>query len=174
MADWFRKQVFKAKLSTMKLDRKYITPFISVVFLAVGLSGFLMLFHLFDGYTEVVHECLSVFFIVCAVFHIILNWKALRIHFKKGVFIPSFLAVLTISISLVILEMKNPPVDLIIINKVIKAPIADAFKVLGVDYQEASKRLEAAGITISGAKTLEEIWISNGSDPEEVIDLITE
>lgn len=37
----------------MKLDRKYITPFISVVFLVAGVSGILMLFHLFDGYTVI-------------------------------------------------------------------------------------------------------------------------
>lgn len=70
----------------MNLNRNYITPFISLVFLVVGLSGLLMFFHLFDGYTEVVHELLGVFFVICAMFHIILNWKALKIHFKRGVF----------------------------------------------------------------------------------------
>ena len=75
------------KPDIMKLNRNYITPFISLVFLVVGLSGLLMFFHLFDGYTEVVHEYLGVFFVICAIFHIILNWKALKIHFKRGVFI---------------------------------------------------------------------------------------
>ncbi|MFD2886740.1 DUF4405 domain-containing protein [Chitinophaga cymbidii] len=158
----------------MKLDRKYITPFISVVFLAVGVSGILMFFHLFDGYTEVVHECLGLFFVVCAVFHIILNWKALKIHFKKGVFIPSLLGVLTISVTLIIVEIMNPPVDITIINKVIKAPINDAFKALDVDYSAASGRLKANGISIEKAMTIEDIWINNNADPEKVIDLITE
>src|SRR5690606_32501774 len=137
----------------MKLNRNYITPFISLVFLVVGLSGLLMLFHLFDGYTEIVHEILGVFFIICAIFHIILNWKALRIHFKKGVFIPALLGVLIISVMLIISERMYPPVDIIIINRMIKAPINDAFKALDVDYSEASKRLETNGISIEGATT---------------------
>lgn len=157
----------------MKLSRNYVTPFISLVFLVVGLSGVLMFFHLFDGYTEVVHECLGVFFVVCAIFHIILNWKALRIHFRKGVFIPALAGVLAISVTLIIFEIMYPPVDIIIINKIIKAPIDDAFKALEIEYSEASQRLEDNGISIEKATTIEEIWINNGADPEKVIDLIT-
>lgn len=158
----------------MKLNRNYITPFISLVFLVVGLSGLLMFFHLFDGYTEVVHEYLGVFFVVCAVFHIILNWKALKIHFKRGVFIPALLGVLAISVTLVVGESLYPPVDITIINKIVKAPINDAFKALEVDYSEAHKRLETNGISIEGATTIEAIWINNNSDPEKIIDLIME
>ena len=156
----------------MKLNRNYITPFISLVFLVVGLSGLLMFFHLFDGYTEVVHEYLGVFFVVCAVFHIILNWKALKIHFKRGVFIPALLGVLAISVTLIVGESIYPPVDTIIINKIVKAPINDAFKALEVDYSEAYKRLKTNGISIEGATTIEAIWINNNADPEKVIDLI--
>lgn len=158
----------------MKLNRNYVTPFISLVFLVVGLSGLLMFFHLFDGYTEVVHEYLGVFFVVCAVFHIILNWKALKIHFKRGVFMPALLGVLAISVTLIVGESIYPPVDTIIINKIVKAPINDAFKALEVDYSQAYKRLETNGISIEGATTIEAIWINNNADPEKVIDLIME
>lgn len=156
----------------MKLNRNYITPFISLVFLVVGLSGLLMFFHLFDGYTEVVHEYLGVFLVICAIFHIILNWKVLKIHFKRGVFIPALLGVLAISVTLIVGESIYPPVDTIIINKIVKAPINDAFKALEVDYSEAYKRLETNGISIEGATTIEAIWINNNADPEKVIDLI--
>jgi hypothetical protein len=157
----------------MKLSRNYITPFISLVFLVVGFSGLLMLFHLFDGYTEVIHECLGTFFVICAIFHIILNWQALKIHFKKGVFLPVLLGILTISIVLIILERMHPPVDMIIINRVMKAPIDDAFKALEVDYFEASERLKLNGISIDNANTIEDVWVNNNADPEKVIDLIT-
>jgi hypothetical protein len=158
----------------MKLNRDYVTPFISLVFLIVGLSGVLMFFHLFDGYTEVAHELLGIFFIVCAIFHIILNWKGLRLHFKKRVFIPAALGVLTVSILFIVLERMSLPVDIVIIDKIIKAPISDAFKALDINYVEASKKLEMKGISIDGATTIEDIWIKNGSSPEEVIDLIME
>ncbi len=158
----------------MKLNRNYITPFISLVFLVVGISGLLMLFHLFDGYTEVVHEILGMFFIICAIFHVIVNWKALKIHFKKGVFVPALLGVLTISFILIISERMYPPVDLIIFNKMINAPINDAFKTLDINYEKASEKLKEKGIFIEDATTIEEIWINNNTDPEEVIDLIME
>ena len=158
----------------MKLNRNYVTPFISLIFLVVGISGLLMFFHLFDGYTEVVHEYLGVTFVACAIFHIILNWRGLKSHFGKKVFIPALLGVLTTSAILIVLEKMNPPVDMIIINKIIKAPIADVFKVLEIDYSEASKRLETKNIVIGNSKTLEDIWINNESDPEVVIDLLME
>lgn len=158
----------------MKLNRNFVTPFISLAFLAVGLSGILMFFHWLDGFTEVVHETLGLFFIICAIFHIILNWKALRIHFKKGVFIPALLSVLIVSGFLVVAETIYPPVDLVVINKIIRAPIRDAFKVLDANYEEASKRLKNKGILIGEACTIGEIWIKNNADPEEVIDLIME
>ncbi|HEY8401666.1 MAG TPA: DUF4405 domain-containing protein [Cytophagaceae bacterium] len=158
----------------MKLNRDYITPFISLTFLVVGLSGLLMFFHLFDGYTEVVHEYLGMFFFICAVFHIIVNWKALRNHFKKGVFIPALLAILAVSLIFIVGESMYPPIDLTIINKIVKAPISDAFKALEVDYFIVSERLESNGISIDGATTIEAIWVNNNVDPEKVIDLILE
>src|SRR5690606_940087 len=118
----------------MKLNRNYITPFISLVFLVVGISGLLMFFHLFDGYTEVVHEILGLLFMVCAIFHIILNWKALKIHFKKGVFLPALLGVLTISAILIVSERIYPPVDLQMMDRMVKAPIGDAFRTLNINY----------------------------------------
>src|SRR5690606_32566268 len=139
----------------MKLNRNYITPFISLVFLVVGISGILMFFHVFDGYTEVVHEILGMFFIICAIFHIILNWKPLKIHFKRGVFMPALIAVVVLSVILIVGESMYPPVDTTIINKIIKAPINDAFKALEVDYFEASKRLQTNGIAIDEATTIE-------------------
>ncbi|QQD13434.1 DUF4405 domain-containing protein [Sphingobacterium sp. UDSM-2020] len=158
----------------MKLHRNYITPFISLVFLVVGISGLLMFFHLFDGYTEVVHEILGLFFIICAIFHIILNWKALRIHFKKGFFFPALLGVLALSVTLIISERISPPVDLIIFNKMVKAPINDAFRALDVNYEKASEKLKENGLSIEEATTIEDIWINNDSNPEKVIDLLME
>lgn len=158
----------------MKLNRNYVTPFISLVFLVVGLSGVLMFFHLFDGYTEVVHEFLGVFFVVCAVFHIILNWKALKIHFKKAVFLPALLGVITITSLLVVIERLYPPVDLQIMNRIVKAPVRDAFKALNINYDEANIKLKARGIGIENAQSLEDLWKLNNADAEVIIDLLLE
>jgi amino acid transporter len=158
----------------MKLNRNYITPFITLVFLVVAISGLLMFFHLFDGYTEVVHEFLGIGFVTVAVFHIIVNWKPLSSHFKKKVFLPTAIAVLLISLTFIVAEKINQPVDMILIKKIVKAPLPDAFKALGINYTKAAKALENKGIPIGNAKTMEEIWISNKVSPEDVIVAITE
>lgn len=158
----------------MKLNRNYVTPFISLIFFVLGISGMLMFFHLFDDYTEVVHEFFGLFFFICAIFHIILNWKALKIHFKKGVFIPAALALAVISILFIIEQQSSPKVDTILLERISKAPIDDAFKALQVDSLKAVTRLKANGISIEGAETLEDIWTNNEANIIEVIDLITD
>lgn len=158
----------------MKLNRNYITPFISLIFFVVALTGVLMFFHFFDGYTEVAHECLGIVFVVCAACHIILNWKALKTHFMKGVFIPAAVGMTVVSAVFVIFERLYLPVDIVLFNRIIKAPIEEAFKALEVDYSQAADRLHRQGISIQEAKSIQDIWERNGADPEEVIDLIME
>ena len=158
----------------MKLNRNYITPFVSLIFFVVALTGVLMFFHLFDSYTEVAHECLGIVFVVCAACHIIINWKGLKTHFMKGVFIPAAVVITVISVVFVIFERLYLPVDIVLFNRIIKAPIEEAFKALEVNYSHATERLKQQGISIHGAKTIEDIWKINDADPEEVIDLIME
>ena len=156
----------------MKLNRKYITPLIALVFIVVALTGILMFFHVFDGYTEVVHEFLGISFVGCAIFHVIANWPSLKTHFGKNVFIPAAIIVSALSITIVTLERINVPIDIVLIEKMAAAPIADSFKVLKVDYADASLALEKNGIVIGNAKTLKDIWVNNNVSPEDVIDTI--
>jgi len=158
----------------MKLSRSFITPLITIIFLVVALSGLLMFFHIFDGYTEVVHEILSVIFVVFSVLHVILNWKALKIHFKKRVFILSTIVVAVISILLVIQQQKSPKFDTILIERITNAPIEDVLKVLQVDSIVVVKRLEENGISFIEGASMEEIWINNKVSPKKLFDLIIE
>lgn len=158
----------------MKLSRSYITPLITIVFFVVALSGLLMFFHIFDGYTEVVHEILGVIFVVFSVLHVILNWKALKIHFKKRVFILSTIVVAVISILLVIQQQKSPKFDTILIERITNAPIEDVLKVLQVDSIVVVKRLEENGISFIEGASMEEIRINNKVSPKKLFDLIIE
>ncbi|NLT67317.1 MAG: DUF4405 domain-containing protein [Acidobacteria bacterium] len=158
----------------MSLDRNYVTPLTFVLFLVLAITGILMFFHLFDGYTEVVHELMGLGFVVVATAHTILNWKALRRHFRKRVFAFTTVVVLLLSIGFVILERTNMPLDMVLMNKVVKAPLTDALRVLDVDLAQASEKLKRNGIFIEDARTLEDIWIKNGADPERILHLIME
>lgn len=156
----------------MKLNRNFVTPFVACVFIVVALSGILMFFHLFDGYTEVMHECLGIVFSVFAIMHIIINWKGLSSHFRKGVFITAGIVVATVSLGFVTLEKMFPPIDIVVMQKLVKAPISDSFKFLEIDYKEASEALGSHGIKIDNAKTIEDIWIKNKTAPEEVLEIL--
>ena len=158
----------------MKLSRSFISPLITIIFLVVALSGLLIFFHIFDGYTEVVHEILGVVFVVFSVLHVILNWKALKIHFKKRVFILSTIVVAVISILLVIQQQKSPKFDTILIERITNAPIEDVLKVLQVDSIVVVKRLEENGISFIEGASMEEIWINNKVSPKKLFDLIIE
>src|SRR5690606_28169091 len=147
----------------MKPNRNYVTPFISLLFVVVGISGLLMFFHLFDGYTEVVHEVLGLFFLICAVFHILLNWKALKIHFKKAVFLPALFGIITISTILVVTERMYPPVDLQMMNRIVEAPLNDAFKALNINYEEATTKLKAKGISVENLQSFGDLWKKNNA-----------
>lgn len=133
-----------------------------------------MFFHLFDGYTEVVHEVLGLFFLICAVFHILLNWKALKIHFKKAVFLPALFGIITISTILVVTERMYPPVDLQMMNRIVEAPLNDAFKALNINYEEATTKLKAKGISVENLQSFGDLWKKNNADAEEIIDLLLE
>ena len=133
-----------------------------------------MFFHIFDGYTEVVHEILGVIFVVLLVLHVILNWKALKIYFKKRVFILSTIVVAVISILLVIQQQKSPKFDTILIERITNAPIEDVLKVLRVDSIVVVKRLEENGISFIEGASMEEIWINNKVSPKKLFDLIIE
>lgn len=156
----------------MKPNRKYVTPFIALIFVIVAISGICMFFHVFDGYTEVLHELLGISFVGFAVMHVIVNWSSLKNHFGKNVFLPAAISVLVIAAAIVALEQKSPPVDIVLIGKLVRAPIRDAFKVLNVDYAAASEALQANGMAIGEAKSLEEVWINNDASPEDVINIL--
>lgn len=156
----------------MKLNRKHVTPFISLLFVVLAITGIFMLFHLFDGYTEVAHEIIGIGFVLAAILHITLNWKGLKVHFMKQVFMPATIAVTALTLTFVYLERKQLPLDIVIVDKTFKAPLKESCKILNIDYLIAIKKLEEKGYKISDIKTLEDIWKKNKTDPQEVIELL--
>ena len=158
----------------MKLNRKYITPLITLTFVITGISGIMMFLHIMDGYTEVLHEFMGLFLVILSILHIIVNWEMLKKHFKKKIFWVTILVSPIISALFVVQQQANPKVDTIIMERIVKSPIPHLFNALQVDSLETVKRLEDYGVSLEGAKILEDLWINNDVRPEKVIDLITE
>lgn len=158
----------------MKLKRNVITPYLTFLFIVVGLSGILMLFHILDDYTKIVHELLGTVFVLFSIFHVMINWKSLKTHFKSKVFIVSGIVVLLFSICFVVLAKIHVDHEGIMIEKLVAAPITESFSVLDLDYNEVEKILKENNITIGESKTIKEIGLNNEKSPKEIIELIIE
>ncbi|WP_437940152.1 DUF4405 domain-containing protein [Sorangium sp. So ce341] len=157
---------------SMKLNRTFVTPFLAFIFVSVGFSGVLMFFHLADGFTEVLHEVLGLTFVLFAFLHVAINWKSMKSHFGKRNFFIAAAAVAVLSVGLIILERAQIPADLIIMERVARAPISDSFRVLEIDHIKAAMALNKKGIGLEGAGTIEDIWLNNDSSPEEVVETL--
>ena len=90
----------------------------------------------------------------------------------KQVFMPAAIAVTVLTLTFVYLERKQLPLDIVIVDKIFKAPLKESCKILNIDYSIAIKKLKKKGYIISNIKTLEDVWKKNDTDPQEVIELL--
>lgn len=156
----------------MKINRNFVTPYITFLFLVVGLSGIFMFVHVFDDYMRTVHELLGLMFVLFSVLHIIINWKSLKSHLKRKVFITSAIVVLLLSIGFIIVEKLHGNPERVIMDKLFKAPVSNVFSVLDVEYNEVEIILKNHNITIGSSKTIEEVGRKNQKSPKEILELI--
>jgi len=156
----------------MKIKRDFVTPYITFLFLVIGLSGIFMFIHVFDDYTEIVHEFFGLAFVIFSVLHIIINWKSLKIHFKKKMFVTSAIVVLLLSVGLIILGKLQVDEERVIMEKLSKAPMSNVFSVLGIEYDEAKIALKKHNIIIAGSNTIEEVSRKNQKSPNDILELI--
>lgn len=156
----------------MKIKREFVTPYITFLFLVIGLSGIFMFIDVFDDYTQIVHEFLGLAFVIFSVFHIIINWKSLKIHFKKKMFVTSAIVVLLLSVGLIIVGKLHVNEERVIMEKLSKAPISNVFSVLDIEYNEAEIILKNHNIIIAGANTIEEVSRKNQKSPNDILELI--
>ena len=156
----------------MKMKREFITPYITFLFLVIGLSGIFMFLHVFDDYTQIVHEFFGLAFVIFTVLHIIINWKSLKIYFKKKMFVTSAIVVLLLSVGLIILGKLHVDEERVIMEKLSNAPISNVFSVLDIEYNEAEKKLKNHNIIIAGSNTIEEVSRKNQKSPNDILELI--
>jgi hypothetical protein len=57
--------------------KTWVSPLVGIFFVAVGLSGTLMLLHIDLGSLRLMHEWIGLAFVVVSVLHLLANWRAL-------------------------------------------------------------------------------------------------
>ncbi|MGE5611115.1 MAG: DUF4405 domain-containing protein [Bacillota bacterium] len=62
--------------------RVFVSPAAAVAFLAVGVTGVMLLLHVRSGPVKELHEWMGLVFAALGAVHLILNWRALLGYFK--------------------------------------------------------------------------------------------
>ncbi|WP_167882040.1 DUF4405 domain-containing protein [Leptospira semungkisensis] len=157
----------------MKIKKENVTPYLIFIFLIIGSTGILMFFHVLDEYTTVVHEFLGLSFVVFAIFHIRMNWSNIKNYAKKRQLLLPSIVILVLSIAFIVGGKLHGNLEHDILEKVLRTPVSDSFKLLNGNYQDAIEILKQNHIVIDDpSKSLEEVSIQNKKSPEEIVELI--
>lgn len=154
--------------------RDIATSLTTIVFFIVGLSGVMLYFKLFDSQVKELHEILGLAFVVAAVLHVFVNWKAMKNYFSKKIFI-SFVIVLALISGVFIsnnLSAGENPKGLVL-KSMIEAPINSSLQVLNVDYDKAMNKLKNGNITNVDGNSILAIAKANKTSPFKIIAIIT-
>lgn len=154
--------------------RDVATSLTTIVFFIVGLSGVMLYFKLFDSQVKELHEILGLAFVVAAVLHVFVNWKAMKNYFSKKIFI-SFVIVLALISGVFIsnnLSAGENPKGLVL-KSMIEAPINSSLQVLNVDYDKAMNKLKNGNITNVDGNSILAIAKANKTSPFKIIAIIT-
>ncbi len=160
-------------LKTEKSEAKVLaTSMTALLFIVIGGSGILMFFHLFESRVKELHEILGLLFVAAILFHLFYNWGSMRRYFSKQLFLLSALAVIITTAVFVFNAGGGENPKALIIESVLAAPFEEVSHLLGVDPEDAKRRLDTEGITHSGQGSITDIAETNKRSPFEVIQLI--
>lgn len=155
------------------MKREIVTPYLVFVFLIVAFSGTLMFFHLFDDYTNVVHEFLGLTFAFFAVLHIINNWKSIVNYSKKRLLAVPSIVVLLISVALIIGGILHGNIERRMLEKLAASPACFSFTVLNGNYSQAKNILANNRIFVKDSlESIEQISARTSTSPEEIVGMI--
>ncbi|WP_424939575.1 DUF4405 domain-containing protein [Aliiroseovarius sp. S253] len=139
----------------MSTLRKWATPLTVGSFLVMGVTGTLMFFHLNTMVGKVIHEWAGWLMLVGVGAHIVINWRALTIYFKRplALWIMGVGAALTIATLLPIGGAVEPPVRNMVMA-VAQADEATLMALSGHDLQQGRELLSEAGVTLQPGQSL--------------------
>lgn len=156
----------------MKLKRSFVTPYITLIFILLSISGVLMYFQVLGEYTELIHEISALLFIVFSILHVVLNWTSLKTHFLKWSIISTCLVVLAFTVVTIYIDKQQKHYSLIIKENLVTAPFDNLLTVLNVEHEEAQRRLMERNIFIGDSKNLLEIAVKNNHHPGDLLEIL--
>ena len=159
---------------TTNKKREIATSFTTMTFLVIAISGVMMFFHFNDMLVKELHEILGLVFVAAGVFHVIMNWKSMKNYFSKKTFISAITIVSLVS-SIFIYQSfdKGDNPKMLLMQKVLNAPLSDSFKLLNGNYELAVEKLKLQNIQILDNKNIKAIAKANETSPFKIVSIIT-
>ena len=133
-----------------KGTREIATSFTTLMFLVIAISGVMMFFKFNDSLVKDLHEILGLVFVAASIITIAISSVFIYQSTDKG---------------------DNP--KMVMMQKVLNAPITDSFKLLNGNYDNAIKKLTVENIKIVEGKSIEGIAQTNKTSPFRIISIIT-
>lgn len=76
--------------------RSWVSPITTGCFLALGITGLMMMSHVHMGGIRALHEGMGILFCIVGIFHLVINWRALLgyLRTRKGMIAAAAIIVL--------------------------------------------------------------------------------
>lgn len=142
----------------MSTLRKYATPLTIGSFVLMSVTGMLMFFHLNSTFNKVAHEYLGLVMIAAVALHVILNWRAFALYFKRPLAVGIMGAfVLALGLSFIPSSQQGGRPEFGAVRMVISTPVSSLAPMLGTDTQGVIDRLAAQDITATPNQSLSDL-----------------
>lgn len=157
-------------------SRQVITSFTIALFLIISVTGVLMFFHIQSGPIRVLHEWLSIVFVVFGVLHVVVNWQVFLTYLKKPAMITFFVLIAILPLFLIGNGNErggNPIMG--IMRNLEESSLTHIAPLFGMDESKAIATLQEHGIKIvSGQQTLHGIAEENAIRSFEILQIFSE
>lgn len=135
--------------------RKYATPITIGSFFLMAVTGVLLFFHMNTTLNKVAHEYLGLVMIAAVALHVVLNWRAFALYFKKPLAMGLMAVfVVALGLSFVSVPQTGGRPEYAVVNTVMTAPIEQIASILGTDTAGLIDRLADQGIMASMGQSL--------------------
>lgn len=144
----------------MSTLRKYATPLTIGSFALMAVTGVLMFFHLDTGLNKVAHEWLGWAMVAAVALHVILNWRAFTLYFKRPLamgLIGVFVLALGLSFLPLADQQKGGRPEFGVAQMVVNAPVSSLAPLLGMDTDGVIAKLAAQGVSATPDQTLSDL-----------------
>ncbi|WP_417713549.1 DUF4405 domain-containing protein [Pseudophaeobacter arcticus] len=156
----------------MSALRKWATPLTVATFLAMGVTGILMFFHLDSPLNKLLHEWGGWLMVLGVLAHLVLNWRPFTTYLKRP------LGQGIIGLGCVVLALSFWPVSSggspvhHIMQAVARSDVATVIALSGQDLDTGLAALTAAGLEADSSTTMAELTGGARGVQMQVIDLL--